>query len=453
MRRAMGKKKREEMEKHEAKFIEGAVARNIKREKAQQIFSLMAQFADYGFNRSHSVAYAYLAFQTAYLKAHYPEHFYAAVLTNELDDTSKVFKYVQELKSQKIKLLPPDINESDAGFTPVKGGIRYGLEALKGVGHSSVEAILEARAEGKFLSFFDFSERVGHRALNRRVLESLVCAGAFDSFGAGRLESEDWRARLSAAIDGALHRGTRAQKAREVGQNALFGEVQSVSAEPQFDELPAAAAWTKTELLSGEKNAIGFYITGHPLESYTDLLAKLKCTETAYLAEAGAGKVVNVGGVVTEAQVRSTKKGDRFGLFRLEDQHGGVKCVAWPEVHGKYGKLIVDDQAVVVTGRLEVSDDNLCTLYASEIILLEEAVQKRARTMVVRLPSGLCEDAKLDGIWQVLQASKGECEVLFEMLLDGVLVRTKSHSTLRVAGGLQLETKLRESGCYVDWVR
>ena len=455
MRRAMGKKKREEMEKHEAKFIEGAVARGIKREKAQQIFSLMAQFADYGFNRSHSVAYAYLAFQTAYLKAHYPEHFYAAVLSNELEDTSKVFKYVQELKSQKIKLLPPDINESEAGFTPVRGGIRYGLEALKGVGHSSVEAILEARREGRFLSFFDFAERVGHRALNKRVLESLVAAGAFDSFCPAESNAEGWRARLFAAIDAALTCGTRAQKAREVGQNALFGGEAAAQGETasRQDVLPAAAPWSKAELLTGEKNAIGFYITGHPLENYTDILSKLKCAQTSGLAGQGGGKVINIGGVVTEAQVRTTKKGDRFGLFRLEDQDGGVKCVAWPDVFGKFGRLIVDDQAVVVTGRLEVSDDNACTVIVAEIMLLEEAVQKRARTMVVRLPADPSAGSKLDEIWQVLQSNKGECEVLFEMLVNGILVRTRSHSTLRVAGGLQLETRLRESGCFVDWMR
>ena len=457
MRRAMGKKKREEMEKHEAKFIDGAVARNIKKEKAQQIFSLMAQFADYGFNRSHSVAYAYLAFQTAYLKAHYPEHFYAAVLSNELDDTAKVFKYVQELRSQQIKLLPPDINESEAGFTPVKGGIRYGLEALKGVGHASVEAILEARGAGKFLSFFDFAERVGHRGLNKRVLESLVCAGAFDSFCAEGMTNDVWRARLFAAVESALTRGTRAQKAREVGQNALFGGARGGgdggAPETRTDVLPEVAPWSKTELLNGEKNAIGFYITGHPLEAYADTLSKLKCTQTSSMVEQGAGKVINVGGVVTEAQVRTTKKGDRFGLFRLEDQDGGVKCVAWPDVYGKFGKLIVDDQALVVTGRLELSDDNVCTVIVAEIMLLEEAVQKRAKTLVVRLPRELSEGAKLEDIWQLLQTNKGECEVLFEMLLDGVLVRTKSHSTLRVAGGLQLETKLRESGCVVDWMR
>ncbi|HEX8922701.1 MAG TPA: DNA polymerase III subunit alpha, partial [Pyrinomonadaceae bacterium] len=204
MRRAMGKKKREEMARHEEKFIKGAVERNIKREKAQQIFSLMAQFADYGFNRSHSVAYAYLAFQTAYLKAHYPEHFYAAVLSNELEDTTKVFKYSNELKTQNIKLLPPDVNESGAGFTPSVGSIRFGLEAIKGVGHASVETILKARENGPFRSIFDFAERVGAKALNKRVLESLVCAGAFDSLNISGESKHSWRARLSASIDTAL---------------------------------------------------------------------------------------------------------------------------------------------------------------------------------------------------------------------------------------------------------
>src|SRR5207248_3158367 len=181
LRKAMGKKNREEMARQEQKFILGAVARGIKQDKAQQIFSLMAQFADYGFPKAHSVAYAYLAFQTAYLKAHYPEHFYAAVLSNEIEDTAKVFKYSNELRGQGIQLLPPDVNESQGGFTPLKGAIRYGLAAIKGVGQSSVDAILEARKEGHFASIFNFAERVGQRAINKRVLESLVCAGAFDS--------------------------------------------------------------------------------------------------------------------------------------------------------------------------------------------------------------------------------------------------------------------------------
>src|SRR5881398_3134796 len=181
LRKAMGKKNREEMAQQEQKFILGSVARGIKRDKAQQVFSLMRQFADYGFPKAHSVAYAYLAFQTAYLKAHYPEHFYAAVLSNEIDDTAKVFRYTKEMRGEGIELLPPDVNESDIGFTPLKGAIRYGLAAIKGIGFSSVNAIMKARASGPFKSIFDFTERLDEGSINKRVSEGLVCSGAFDS--------------------------------------------------------------------------------------------------------------------------------------------------------------------------------------------------------------------------------------------------------------------------------
>src|SRR2546425_4084052 len=176
LRKAMGKKNREEMAQQEQKFIDGAVARGIKRDKAQQIFSLMKQFADYGFPKAHSVAYAYLAFQTGYLKAHYPEHFYAAVLSNEVDDTAKVFRYTNEMRSQDIALLPPDVNESETGFTALKGAIRYGLAAIKGIGFASVNAIMKARETGPFRSLFEFAERVEEGAINKRALEGLSCS-------------------------------------------------------------------------------------------------------------------------------------------------------------------------------------------------------------------------------------------------------------------------------------
>jgi DNA polymerase-3 subunit alpha len=181
MRRAMGKKKKAEMDVHEEKFIDGAVERGIKKKTAKEIFDLMAKFADYGFNRSHSMAYALLAFQTAYLKAHYPAYFYAAVLSHEAQDSAKVYKYSTELKSMGLKLLPPDINESDEGFTPVEITVRYGLTAIKGMGSSSVAAIVEARKTGPFTSLFDFCGQLGAGAVNRRGLESLISAGAFDS--------------------------------------------------------------------------------------------------------------------------------------------------------------------------------------------------------------------------------------------------------------------------------
>ncbi|HEY0077961.1 MAG TPA: DNA polymerase III subunit alpha [Pyrinomonadaceae bacterium] len=453
MRRAMGKKKREEMARHEEKFIEGAIERGIKREKAQQIFSLMAQFADYGFNRSHSVAYAYLAFQTAYLKAHYPEHFYAAVLSNELEDTAKVFKYSNELREQGIELLPPDVNESFAGFTPLKGAIRYGLAAIKGVGQTSVEAIVEAREAGPFKSLYDFAERVGSRGLNKRVLESLVCAGAFDSLKPEAESRHAWRARLYAGIDHALARGARVQRDRNSGQTDLFGGSVEVSLEVSSVPLPEAEAWTHTALLAGEKNSIGFYITGHPLENYVEVLNEFKCYKSLDLMKLESGTRVQVGGLVTGLQVRTTKKGDRFALLRLEDQASGVKCVVWPEAFNKSSKLLQEDAAVLVTGKLELSDEGSATIIAEELVRLEEVLQKRAKSVIVRLPAGGSAQTHLEPIWRVLGSHRGDCEVLLEMYLEGgVLVRTRAHGTLRVKGSVELEAALREFGCGVEWL-
>src|SRR5436190_2813768 len=227
LRRAMGKKNREEMARQKQKFVQGAVERGIKQDKAQQIFSLMAQFADYGFPKAHSVAYAYLAFQTGYLKAHYPEHFYAAVLSNEIDDTGKVFRYTKEMRGQGIALLPPDVNESQLGFTALPGAIRYGLAAIKGIGIASVNAIMKAREPGPFKSLFDFCERLDEGGINKRVLEGLVCSGAFDSLKPAEATTNHWRARLFAAIDSALARAARARRTKAMGQDDLFGGFQA----------------------------------------------------------------------------------------------------------------------------------------------------------------------------------------------------------------------------------
>ncbi|MCA1575155.1 MAG: DNA polymerase III subunit alpha, partial [Acidobacteria bacterium] len=267
MRRAMGKKNREEMALHEEKFINGAVERGIKKEKAEKIFSLMQKFSDYGFPRAHAVAYAFLAFQTAYLKAHFPEHFYAAVLSSEAQDAAKVFKYSKELRAQGIQLLSPDANESYSGFTPLAGAIRFGLAAIKGLGQSTIKAIIEARKTGPFKSFFDFAERIEQGAINKRALESLVGAGAFDSLKPEVRDLREWRAALHACIDPALARSLRAKRERLQGQNGLFAIVAD-DAGPA-EELPCSPKpWTHTELLANEKAALGFYITGHPLGDY-----------------------------------------------------------------------------------------------------------------------------------------------------------------------------------------
>jgi DNA polymerase III subunit alpha len=448
MRAAMGKKKREEMALHEQKFINGAVERGIKRDKAEKIFSLMNQFSDYGFNRSHSVAYAYVAFQTAYLKAHFPEHFYAAVLSNEAQDASKVFKYSKELRAQKIELLPPDVNESYSGFTPLSGAIRYGLTAIKGLGQSAVNAITEARHTGRFRSFFDFAERVETSTLNKRGFESLVSAGAFDSLKDERSVSE-WRGALHAAIDPALSRAQRAKRERQQGQNGLFG-VATEQAD-LMNEVPAPGkGWSPAELLAAEKAALGFYITGHPLEGYAEMLQNLKTTRSSDLPNLISGSRVTVGGIIAELQLRTTKKGDKFALLRLEDEGGGTKCVLWPEVYKKHAALLQNDLAVVTIGRLELSEDNPPTIIADQVQSME-AISKSNEFVVLRTPQQNDFPALLDAILSVLGAHPGNCDVTLEAVVDGhTIVRIKANSALRISRSSELEQALRKLGCAVS---
>jgi DNA polymerase-3 subunit alpha len=450
MRRAMGKKNREEMARHEEKFVSGAVERGIKEEKARQIFSLMAQFADYGFNRSHSVAYAYLAFQTAYLKAHYPEHFYAAVLSNETGDTAKILKYANELRGQDIRLLPPDVNESEAGFTPLRGSIRFGLEALKGVGEQSVATIIESRtAGGPFRSIFDFVERVGTGAVNKRVLESLVGAGAFDSMAPPAETLHTWRSKLFNAIEPVIAIASKALKARMQGQSGLFDVSSEVYVEPA---LPDAEPWSHTTLLANEKGSVGFYITGHPLDNYSEILAELKVMKSSDLSALGTGAKVRVGGMLSGVQVRTTKKGSRFGLMRLEDEESGVKCVVWPEAFTKFSHLVVEESAVLAEGRVEVTDDGAVTLVVDELAALGDFLQKRAKSLTVRLPQTQDVTGILEGLYKVCDGHRGECEILIEMFLPGeVLVRVRPHVALRVKGSIDLEKALGDLGCKVEW--
>jgi DNA polymerase-3 subunit alpha len=448
MRRAMGKKKREEMAVHEEKFITGAVERNIKKEKAEKIFSLMAQFSDYGFNRSHSVAYAYLAFQTAYLKAHYPEHFYAAVLSNEAQDAAKVFKYSKELRAQKIALLPPDVNESHSGFTPLSNAIRYGLSAIKGLGHSIVKAIIDARQTGPFRSLFDFAERIEGSTPNKRVMESLISAGAFDSLKDDRSVGE-WRGGLFNSIENALSRAQRAKRERQLGQNGLFGsagdDAQSV------EELPRSAkGWTASEMLAAEKAALGFYITGHPLENYFEVLQTLKAVKSSELLSLTSGNRVTCGGIVSDLQIRTTKKGDKFALLRLEDEAGGTKCVLWPEVYRKHSTVLANEAPTVIVGRLELSEDNPPTIIVDQVQTME-AASRTNESVVLRIPQSDDFESLFDSILSVLSAHPGDSDVSVEATLDDqVVVRVKANAALRVKRTNELEQALKNLGCVIN---
>ena len=450
LRKAMGKKNREEMAQQEQKFILGAVARGIKRDKAQQIFSLMAQFADYGFPKAHSVAYAYLAFQTAYLKAHYPEHFYAAVLSNEIDDTGKVFRYTKEMRGQGIALLPPDVNDSDVGFTPLKGAIRYGLAAIKGIGVTSVNAIMTARATGAFRSIFDFTERVEEGAINKRVLEGLVCSGAFDSLKPEGATSYHWRARLCAAIDVALARSARARRAKALGLNDLFGGEQSEPSDSAVD-LPPCAAWTPMEMLAAEKKVLGFYITGHPLDAHFEIVSQLGALSSVELAAQESGSRATIAGLVTDLQLRTTKKGDRFAIFRLEDQAGSVKCVLWPEPFRRHSTMVTAEATVLVSGRAEIADEGTVTVIVERVTELTQAIQQKARELVIRFPADADSEQLSASVRTLLEQAKGECDVFVEIVSSGMLVRMRAHPTLKVQGSVEMETSLRSLGCEVRW--
>ena len=446
MRRAMGKKKREEMAKHQEKFVEGAIERGIKKEKAEKIFSLMEKFSDYGFPRSHSMAYAFLAFQTAYLKAHFPEHFYAAVLSSEAQDAAKVFKYSKELRAQGIQLLPPDVNESFSGFTPLTGAIRYGLAAIKGLGQSIVNSIIEARESGAFKSFFDFAERLGQGNLNKRVLEGLVGAGAFDSLKPEARVTHEWRGALFNSIDGALSRAQRARRERLLGQNGLFG---SEPEDSGYVEQPAntGVPWTPSQSLLAEKAALGFYITGHPLGAYTELLQASRAVKSVDLPGLTSGSRVSVGGIINDLQPRTTKKGDRFALLRLEDEAGGTKCVLWPEVYRKYSALVKNELPVLLTGRLELSEDNPPSIIADQVQGLDD-IEKAKELIVLRVPAADDTEGLFDSILHVINTHSGGCEVVLETSVDAnLLVRVKINSTLRVERSERLETAFRNVGC------
>ncbi len=451
MRRAMGKKKREEMAIHAEKFVGGAIARGIEREKAEEIFNLMAQFADYGFNRSHSVAYAYLAYQTAYLKAHYPAYFYASVLSNESQDATKIYKYSNELRSAGLQLLPPDINESGVGFTPLDNAVRFGLSAIKGIGTTSVEAIICAREEkGKFTSLFDFTTRIEQGAVNRRGLESLITAGAFDSIKPTEMSVNLWRAKHFAGVNAAISHGQRVWNDRMKGQTGLFG-ANADTAEGFEGELPSVPAWTQKELSNHEKNAVGFYLSTHPLDEFQGVLRDLQILNIADYEEIKAGDRITFAGIVNGFQVRHSKKGNRFCIFRLEDQSTGVKCLAWAEAYTKFAEVLKEEELLIVGGKVESIEGQEITLILEEARKLADAVPLKAQKVSITLPENKLNEGFLEDIFRLLSRNHGKCAVNLNFMIDGGILLEINSEPLRIQGSSHLEEDLKEKGCQVYW--
>lgn len=403
LRRAMGKKKQEVMDEMEDKFVQGCQkTNNIPAPVARKIFADIARFAGYGFNKSHSAAYAILSYQTAWLKAHYPVEFMAALLSSEIGNTDKLPVLIAEAREMGIEVLPPNVNESDVRFRPEGRAIRFGLAGVKNVGVSAVEAIVAARREGgPFKGLVDFCCRVDLQRVNRKVIESLIKCGAFDFTGYSR-------GRLFAAMDFALDRAAHVQQDHRVGQTSLFSLMGDASEAQVSEELPPADPWPENEMLAAERELLGFYISGHPLTVYEWTLKTFGAARVSDLDRIASGSLARVGGLVTQLQKKYTRKDERpMAVFRLELLEGNIEVVVFPDTYQQYGVLLQEAAPVMVCGVLE--KDEQFKLRAQEIYLLKDVPRYFSERLSIHLP--VAQEDKLWKIKEILARHPGSTPV------------------------------------------
>jgi len=410
LRKAMGKKVASIMKAHKQRFVQGAKKKGITHAKATEIFEQIKHFAEYGFNKSHSAAYAYLAYQTGYLKAHYPAHFMAALLTSEAERgaTPQVVKYISECHEMGIRILPPDVNESYFNFIVVNGEVRFGLAAVKNVGESAVREILRVRAKrGKFQNPFEVVAGADPRIVNKKVLESLIKAGAFDSL--------NWRrSQCFHLIDNMIEYSHRIQKMNLTPQSLLFGGSQ-VGPPDMPAEVREMREWDESLFLSYEKDALGFYITGHPLAQFEKRLQKLTSHSLSQLdEEKDFNSEIRVAGVITSLKSLKTRKDDRFVTFVLEDLSGRIDVVAFPECYKKYYEVLREGNLVWVKGRFMGEGDNR-RVSLVEAMPLMDAFQKQAKRIILRIFLPGLEQSVVEELKELLEKNPGQCPVFFEL--------------------------------------
>ena len=417
LRKAMGKKDPKVMAKQREAFMTGAKAKGVNEKKATKIFDLMEFFAGYGFNKSHSTTYAWVAYQTAYLKANYPAHFMAALLTIEAANTDKLAMYLGECRDLGVVMLPPDLNSSELRFTVVNGGVRFGLCAIKNVGEGAIQSMLNVRGQlGGIDSLYTLCEHVDLRLVNKRVLESLVKAGALDSLipvAAGTVASR--RARMFVAVDRAIENGGRQQRDRDKGQSQLFGGDDG-DGPSAVASLPDTPAWTEVQQLAAEKEALGLYMSGHPLDRYGEELKTFGARRVADLSASEAD--IWVGGIVSGLRPLKTKKGDRMAVFMLDDVGGAVEVVVFPETFSKHGTLIESDAMLLVRGKLE-KDDESARLVATELMPIAALKERTTREVVIHLRQSTQARNTLEALAELLSRHRGDRRVLLELDVTG----------------------------------
>ncbi|MBI3127202.1 MAG: DNA polymerase III subunit alpha [Candidatus Tectomicrobia bacterium] len=434
LRKAMGKKSPELMAQQMRDFVEGAAAWGHDRRKVEALWDQIQQFAGYGFNKSHSAAYALIAYRTAYLKAHHPREFMAALLTCDRDNADKVIKDIAECRDMGIAVLPPDVNASDKDFTVEGDSIRFGLLAVKNVGEAMVDAILAARAaEGPFRTLGDFCRRVEHRHLNRRAVESLVKACAFDSLGIGR-------AQAMAALDAALEAGVREQRTTAMGQTSLFSpeEAPSLSA-----ALPDVPEWPARQRLAFEKEVLGFYVSGHPLNDHQETIRRLANMDSRRLAELEGTHRVRMAGLIRSSKIRTTRAGRRMASFVLEDREGTAEMTMFPDVFEAFFPRLETEEPVLVEGMAEVSEEGVQVVVRS-VEPLAQAQMARTQRMVLHLGETGRAHGRLTAVREVLARHPGEVPVLFALQFPEREVLVQAGREFVVAPSESLSAELGE---------
>ncbi|MFA5907545.1 MAG: DNA polymerase III subunit alpha [Vicinamibacterales bacterium] len=445
LRKAMGKKDPKVMAKQREAFMSGALAKNVNEKKASKIFELMEFFAGYGFNKSHSTAYAFLAYQTAYLKANFPKHFAAALLTIEAANTEKLAVYISESRERGIQVLPPDINESQLHFTVVPEGVRFGLTAIKGLGEGAIRSLIEVRERtGRITSVHQLCEELDLRLVNKKVLEALVRSGACDSLIPQGVPLVAGRAKLFGAVDSAIEHGNRTQRDKEQGQADLFGGGEEGGL--SIIRLPDAPPWTEMELLAHEKEALGLYLSGHPIDRHADDLrafgaktvGDLTLSDIPEGVDGAPGRLViddvYVGGIVGGFRGLKTKKGDPMCVFTLEDHQGAVEVVVFPEMYGKHRQLIENGALLLVRGKFERDEEN-SRFQCTDILPLALLKERLSRGVRIRLKA-TCPRETIEALWELMAKHRGDRPVAVEVELNGgarhVIVRAEVTQSIRV---------------------
>lgn len=411
LRRAMGKKDKELMIKQKKEFVENAVTKNIERKIAAEIFDLIEKFASYGFNKSHSVAYSVLAYQTAYLKAHYPAEYMAATLSSEMDNTDKIVVLIDECRKLGIDVLPPDVNESGVSFVVTPKGIRFGLSAIKNVGTGAVEQIVKARSEkGRFKDIFDFCIRVDLRLANKKTIEGLIQSGAFDSLHSNR-------AQIFNNVEAAISYGQNLQEQIEKGQSNLFDlGGAKVTNRPMFRSI---TDWPETEKLSREKIVLGFYVSGHPLLKYRDEIDGLS---TAKLGEADSVKpnsTLHVCGIIADIKKKMDKRNRTMAFVAIEDFTGKADCIVFADAFQKYAALLKVGSIVMMIGKNDGNEEAIKVI-VNEIIDIDDVRKKYAKAIVINLNLDIVEEKEVFELVKLIERNQGKCQCLFNLSGSGL---------------------------------